>query len=114
MNGRDLHALREHMGLSKEELAKLIGYTGNPKNDANRIYNYERSDLVPLYVARLVWLISCFHDEYGHWPDFPQWPGYDFESTPDPGHVKVVKNGSIRRSSHQSGNSSRGGGRSRT
>lgn len=83
MTGAEVKELRERWGLSSLQMAELIGYTGNSKNNRKRVRSIERAERVPLYLARLLWMCSIYHDEVGMLPQFPEWPGYDFESVPD-------------------------------
>lgn len=88
MQSRELRDIRRHLGLSRLELARLIGYTGTDRNDETRIRKYETTVQVPLHIARFVWLIDRFHDLNGFIPKFPNWSGYDFSHEPDPQHQK--------------------------
>ena len=89
MTGSQLREIRRRLGLERLGMARLIGYTGTDRNDAMRVKRLENStDLVPLYIARLVWLIEEFEQVQGYKPHFPDWPGYEFDHSPDPGHDK--------------------------
>jgi len=67
--------------------ARLIGYTGTDRNDITRVRKYETStERVPLYLARLIWLIEVCRETFGTFPKFPDWPGYEFDHAPDPQH----------------------------
>lgn len=88
MIGSEFRELRERMRLTRYEASKVIGLTGTYRNNVNRVKAYEASDQVPLYIARLWWLIHHHWDYYGEIPPFPAWAGYEFEHTPDPGHLK--------------------------
>lgn len=89
MNGSELKQIRRGMRMERPEFARLIGYTGTDRNNALRVRRMEHSnEPVPLYIARLLWLIEMFTRRWGHLPDFPEWPGYDYEHNPDPGHEK--------------------------
>jgi transcriptional regulator with XRE-family HTH domain len=91
MNGAELRKIREKMGLERLELARLIGYTGSDRNDIDRIKRYERdAKQVPLYIARLVWLLAAHQRRTSILPEFPGWPGYDFQSIPDPQHQEKI------------------------
>jgi len=103
MTGSELRMIRGRLGLSPLQFARLIGYTGTDRNDINRIRRFERGGhQIPLYIARLVWLIDSLTRDVREfrpeWPScfdrdgnliFPEWPGYEFEHTPDPQHSKV-------------------------
>ena len=86
MQGSEMKQIRELLGLDRVQFARLLGYTGTDRNDETRIRRYEnQSDQyqIPLYIARLAWLILRHHDNYGILPVFPEWPGYDFSHEPD-------------------------------
>lgn len=101
MNGAEMRAIRKRLNLDELGLARQIGYTGTDRNDITRIREYERDKKqIPLYIARLVWLIGETVRENlreaGQWPHaheidddgrifWPQWPGYEFDHSPDPG-----------------------------
>lgn len=92
MNPQDFKNARQRMGLTRLEFARLIGYTGTDRNDETRIRKYERGgkdSQVPLYIARLVYLLVSHHKRIGELPRFPDWPGYVFKSEPDPQHQGV-------------------------
>jgi transcriptional regulator with XRE-family HTH domain len=90
MKSRELKELRQHLGLSRLEMARLIGYTGTDRNDEMRIRKYETTQQVPLHIARFVWLILRYWDHTGALPKFPRWSGYDFSHEPDPQHQEEV------------------------
>lgn len=79
--------------MSRLQMARAIGYTGTDRNDADRVRKHESAELVPLYLARLVWLIHKIIldgrvarlgvDDDGNLQGFPNWAGYEFEHTPD-------------------------------
>lgn len=100
MQGNEMKAIRELLGMTELQLARAIGYTGTDRNDDTRIREYERGKKkIPLYIARLVWLIGeidarseanllqgVFDPGYvadDGLPDWPEWPGYEFEHIPD-------------------------------
>lgn len=84
MNGPEMKRLRMEMGLDRLQLARLIGYTGTDRNDIMRIRTYEGGKKqVPLYIARLVWIMHGWWWTTGNFPPWPTWPGYDFDHTPD-------------------------------
>lgn len=93
-----MRVIRRRLGLTELQLAREIGYTGTDRNDDTRIREYERGKKqIPLYIARLVWLLGCLRQEVESdppelWPsvvsedgkvDWPEWPGYEFEHIPD-------------------------------
>jgi transcriptional regulator with XRE-family HTH domain len=83
MRGSELSAIRTRLRMSEARFAQLLGYTGKPKNNQNRIMEYERGKKqIPLYIARLAWLIDAWIDAFGS-VNFPSWEGYDFEHKPD-------------------------------
>lgn len=98
MKGQDLKNLRQRMGLERLQFARMLGYTGTDRNDITRIRSYENGKKqVPLYIARLAWLIEkVLIAERGTPPiwqansadivGWPSWPGYEFQHTPDPQH----------------------------
>lgn len=93
MQGNEMKDIRERLGMTELQLARAIGYTGTDRNDDTRIREYERGKKqIPLYIARLVWLMARVIE--GEWIDlwqpadksvegFPDFPGYDFEHIPD-------------------------------
>lgn len=100
MQGKEMRAIRERLGMTELQLARALGYTGTDRNDDTRIREYERGKKqIPLYVARLVWLIgeiaerAEINSNHGvpnpgyvaddFLPDWPEWPGYDFDHSPD-------------------------------
>lgn len=92
MNAQEFKNSRQRLGLTRLEFARLIGYTGTDRNDETRIKKYERGgkdSQVPLYIARLVYLLVSHHKRIGELPRFPDWPGYVFKSEPDPQHQGV-------------------------
>jgi len=86
VTGAEMKALRLRLGLGRLEFARLIGYTGTDRNDEMRVKRYEDGELVPLYLARLFWLIEEFVRAHARLPVFPEWGGYEFEHSPDPQH----------------------------
>ncbi len=86
MNGAEMKQIRQRLGMSELQLARAIGYTGTDRNDNTRIREYERDKKqIPLYIARLVWLIDLtIGDRISAGIGWPEWPGYDFDHTPDP------------------------------
>jgi hypothetical protein len=85
MHGIELKRIRQNLGMDRVQFARLIGYTGTDRNNETRLRSYENGKLqVPLYIARFVWLIDRYRDHTGILPQFPRWPGYEFESKPDP------------------------------
>lgn len=91
MKAQEFKNIRQQLGLDRVAFARLIGYTGSDRNDETRIRKYERGgkeSQVPLYIARLAWMLLRHHDRTGQLPVFPEWPGYVFKSEPDPQHQK--------------------------
>jgi hypothetical protein len=86
MKSQELKNLRRRLGLERLPFARLIGYTGTDRNDVMRVKQYEEKKQVPLYIARLVWLIAEYRRTTGRMPAFPDWQGYDYDHTPDPEH----------------------------
>lgn len=82
MDGTEMKRLRQDMGLDRLQFARMIGYSGTDRNDDFRIRSYEgNKKQIPLYIARLVWLI---HQIRGYGPiEWPNWSGYDFYHLPD-------------------------------
>ena len=88
MQSVELKQLRQRLGLSRLEFARLIGYTGTDRNDETRVRKYETTVQPPLHIARLVDLIQRWYSMFGRLPDFPDWPGYEFSHEPDQQHQK--------------------------
>jgi transcriptional regulator with XRE-family HTH domain len=96
MDGVEFKTIREQLGLTKNQFATMIGYTGTSSNNTITISRYESGKRqVPLYIARFVWLLGQldairhnsgvpipFDSETGL-VRFPHWPGYVFDSAPD-------------------------------
>lgn len=97
MDGSEFHAIRRQLGRTKVQFAQLLGYTGSEKNMITQIDKYEQDRRqVPLYIARLAWLLGQLHanhpipaDAYGM-PRFPDWPGYVYDHEPDPGQKENI------------------------
>lgn len=100
MNGSQMREIRRKLKMERAEFARLIGYTGTDRNNEMRVKRLENNgpgSPVPLYIARLVWLIDVvlearvpftaprFKNGMIDWPD---WPGYDFDHSPDPHHQR--------------------------
>lgn len=81
-----MREIRRRLRLDRIQLSQLIGFTGTSRNDGRRVKIYENSPLVPLYIARLVWLIDVWSRRYGVLPPFPEWPGYELLRSDDPQH----------------------------
>lgn len=85
MKGQEMKQIRQ--------LARAIGYTGTDRNDEMRVRQYEYGKKqIPLYIARLVWLMDREHRNAVPFTTppmqsgvirFPDWPGYEFDHTPD-------------------------------
>lgn len=85
-----MRQIRERLGVGRLQFARALGYTGTDRNDETRIRRYEnQSDRfpIPLYIARLAWLILRYRACTGSLPDFPEWSGYDFSHEPDEAHA---------------------------
>jgi hypothetical protein len=82
-----MREMRRRLKMHRHEFAALIGYTGTERNNDLRVKRLENAgEPVPLYIARLLWLIDLHNVRFGHLPAFPKWPGYEFDHTPDPQH----------------------------
>lgn len=94
MNNNDFRRLRRETGLDEAGYATLLGYTGNGKNRVNLIRDFESGKKkIPLYIARLAWLIGEVREDAIDNADigmpeytdstgvvrFPDWPGYTRE-----------------------------------
>jgi len=87
MTGPEMKAIRQKMGLECLEFARLVGYTGSERNVISSMKKMERGQKqIPLTIARLTWLLAAHQRRTGILPEFPGWPGYEFESIPDPQH----------------------------
>lgn len=73
--------------MDRLQFARLLGYTGTDRNDVMRVRRLENGQQVPLYLARLAWLVATWSRRTGELPPFPDWSGYQFDHSPDPGHV---------------------------
>lgn len=92
MQGAEFRAIRERLGLSEAEFAAELGYTGKGKNRVKVIGDFEADrKRIPLYIARLAWLIDDYvregetmgMDRAVCMPDWPDWPGYTREELED-------------------------------
>jgi hypothetical protein len=82
-----MRLFRESLGLDCEAFAALIGYTGTAKNNERRVRRIEGGDEpVPLYIARLLWLVGEHLRLTTRLPVWPDWPGYDYDHSPDSEH----------------------------
>ncbi len=90
MNGSELREIRRGLRMDRLQFARMIGYTGTDRNDIMRVRRHENGQQVPLYLARLAWLVAAWARRTGALPPFPDWSGYDFDHTPDPGHVATT------------------------
>lgn len=81
-----MREVRRELRMDRLQFARLIGYTGTDRNDTMRVRRHENSALIPLYLARSIWLIAAWSRRVGELPPFPEWPGYTFDHSPDPGH----------------------------
>lgn len=77
--------------MTRSAFAGFLGYTGSDATNKRRIRAFECGEAqIPLYIARLVWLIGCLRSEVENdpeelWPSmvdghgnihWPEWPGY--------------------------------------
>ena len=83
MLGSELREIRHRLQMDRLQFARLLGYTGTDRNDVMRVRRLENGRQVPLYLARLVWLVAAWVRRTNAMPPFPEWPGYEFEHTPD-------------------------------
>lgn len=85
MLGTEMRETRRQMNnMRRADFATLLGYTGTERNNVKRIQRYENNQQqIPLYIARLVWILGVWWRRAGELPPFPDWPGYEFEHTPD-------------------------------
>lgn len=87
MLGSEMREIRRRLRMDRLQFARVIGYTGTDRNDVMRVRRHENGQQVPLYLARSVWMLAAWVRRTGELPPFPEWPGYDFDHTPDPDHV---------------------------
>ena len=87
--GSELREIRRRLRMDRLQFARLIGYTGTDRNDIMRVRKFENDkQQVPLYIARLAWLLQVWVGRTHELPPFPDWPGYEFEHSPDPHHLE--------------------------
>ena len=88
MHGSEMFEIRRRLRMDRVQFARLIGYTGTDRNDQMRVRRYENGvNQIPLYLARLVWLVALWSRRNSELPPFPAWPGYEYEHTPDSDHM---------------------------
>lgn len=96
MNGFEFRSIRRRLDLTEADFAKELGYTGKGKNRINLIRDFEGgSKQVPLYIARLAWLLGQIKDptrdkrgdptyrDFDGRINWPDWPGYTREELDD-------------------------------
>ena len=84
MLGTEFRQIRWRLQMNRLQFARILGYTGTDRNDVMRMRKYEGDkQQIPLYVARWAWLLVAWFDLTGQIPQFPDWPGYDFDHAPD-------------------------------
>lgn len=82
MQPNEFKAIREKLQMTRSEFAGFLGYTGSDATKKRRIRAFESGEEIPLYIARLAWLIRRFtFDEIVMFDDanrieWPDWPGY--------------------------------------
>ena len=77
MRGSELLAIREDLGLNRDEMAVELGYRGNERNNTDLMRAYEEGrKQIPLTVARLAWVIGENYNARDL-PEWPEWEGYD-------------------------------------
>ena len=86
MIGSEMREIRRLLRMDRLQFARLLGYTGTDRNDVMRVRRLENGRQVPLYLARLVWLVAAWVRRTNEMPPFPEWPEYEFDHTPDPVH----------------------------
>jgi transcriptional regulator with XRE-family HTH domain len=90
MLGTDLREIRRLLRLDRLAFARLLGYTGTDRNDIMRVRKYENNrQQIPLYIARAAWMLAVWFRRTGELPPFPDWQGYNFEHSADPGHHRI-------------------------
>lgn len=89
-----MREIRRKLRMERAEFARLIGYTGTDRNNESRVKRLENAgDPVPLYIARLLWLVELHIRHWKCLPIFPDWPDYEYDHTPDPQHQKESVHG---------------------
>lgn len=88
MSGAEFRAIRRRLGLNKNQFALELGYTGNTHNNVTQIARYEgERRLIPLYIARLAWLLDRLRalQEAGMLIGaFPvSWPAWEYRFDPE-------------------------------
>lgn len=82
MTGKEFRLVRERLKLGRSQFALLLGYVGNDRNNNLRVRRLEDEELVPLYIARLLWLIDQYRIEHGNLPHWPSGLKIEGESEP--------------------------------
>ena len=72
MSDSEVREARHRLGLSRGELALLIGYVGTDRNNDTRVRRLEADEEPPLYLLRFLWLVERWREEHGG--DLPAWP----------------------------------------
>jgi hypothetical protein len=73
MNGKDLRAIRKRLFLTKLAFGRLLGYSAERNPLVVLIHRMENGRKpIPLYIARLAWMIDQCHQDRGHTPTWPE------------------------------------------
>lgn len=86
MRGEELQSIRVKMGLSRRELAAILGYSGDVDQINKTIRRYEQGRRpIPFLLARLAWIIWVYYRSTGEHINWPN--GIDIQS------IFIPKNG---------------------
>lgn len=72
MSESEVTKARHRLGLSRGELALLLGYVGTDRNNDTRVRRLESEEEPHLLVLRFLWLVERWREE--HSGDLPAWP----------------------------------------
>ena len=84
MKGDELKRIRYRLRLTKFKFGRLLGYTSKRLATISQVHSMERGRKpIPLYIARLAWLIHRFYEIDGE--TIPLLPDWDYEIANEPG-----------------------------
>lgn len=77
MKGWQFKEIRLRLGLSRDQMAIYLGYTGSHKTHYSTMQKFEDGlKIIPPYIARLMFLIDHLQCGRSGLPQWPNWPAY--------------------------------------